>query len=279
MPIRILHLSDIHLTPSKLPDFSEVFNALRERLNEIIKSSGPPDLLVFSGDVVQAGANADDFDFAREKFIEPLIGIAKINRSDVYIVPGNHDIDKKAIAADDLIDSSQRDKLVSREKLNAFIDSNLKETQSYHFGRLQNYWAFAKSATLAPAIRETPFFTTHKTDIRGTLIGVACLNSAWRASGEPNDVDYGQLLLGERTVREALNDLSDCEVKIVVFHHPISWLRQFDQLDCRPLLLKEFDLLLTGHTHHAHLKLVDTPTGNAIISEGGALYVLSRKMV
>ena len=55
----------------KLPDFSEVFNALRERLNEIIKSSGPPDLLVFSGDVVQAGANADDFDFAREKFIEP----------------------------------------------------------------------------------------------------------------------------------------------------------------------------------------------------------------
>ena len=34
--------------------------------------------------------------------------------------------------------------------------------------------------------------------------------------------------------------------------------------------------MLTGHTHHAHLKLVDTPTGNAIISEGGALYVNRR---
>jgi predicted MPP superfamily phosphohydrolase len=276
MVLRILHLSDVHLNSAKLADFSLVFNALRQRVDAVIRETAPPDMVVFSGDLVQAGAEADDFDLAREKFIEPIIATAKIDRSRLFIVPGNHDIDRKAIAADTLVDSSQREKLISREALNSFIDANIKGPQEYHFARLLPYRNFARGLSAAPIIRTTQFFTTHRTNILGKLIGVACLNNAWRASGEPNDVDYGQLLLGERAVHEALNDIGDCEIKIAVFHHPISWLKQFDQFDCRPLLLKEFDLLLSGHTHHARPELVDTPTGNAIISEGGALYVNRR---
>jgi hypothetical protein len=109
--------------------------------------------------------------------------------------------------------------------------------------------------------------------VRGREVGFACLNTAWRCSGEPDDVDYGHLLLGERSVFEALNDLQSCELKVAVFHHPTGWLRNFDREDCRPLLLKEFDLILTGHCHEQRPEFVSTPTGKAVISEGGALYV------
>jgi predicted MPP superfamily phosphohydrolase len=277
MRIQILHLSDVHLSREKLNDYLVVRVGLRARIESLIQANGKPDLIVFSGDLVEAGVRLENFELAYGEFIEPVLLAAQAARDRFFIVPGNHDIDRDSVRNDQMMDQGQRNFLKSREALNDFIAKNLGVLQPYHFTRMHAYNSFLDKFPFAPPIRSTPFFTTHKLSLpdKGT-IGVACLNTAWRASGEPDDVDYGRLLLGERTIFEALKDIGDCETKIAIYHHPMSWLPQFEQDDCRPLLLKEFDLLLSGHCHRSRPEYVDTPTGKAVISEGGALYVNRR---
>src|ERR1700685_331156 len=277
MRIEILHLSDVHLSRDKLSDYLVVRVGLRDRIESLIQSNGKPDLIVFSGDLVEAGVRLENFELAYGEFIEPVLLAAQVPKDRFFIVPGNHDIDRESVRNDPMIDQGQRNFLKNRESLNDFIAKNLSASQPHHFTRMHAYKSFLDKFPFAPPIRSTPFFTTHKLSLpdKGT-IGVACLNTAWRASGEPDDIDYGRLLLGERTIFEALKDIGDCEIKIAIYHHPLSWLPQFEQDDCRPLLLKEFDLLLSGHCHRSRPEYVDTPTGKAVISEGGALYVNRR---
>jgi predicted MPP superfamily phosphohydrolase len=274
MRLNILHLSDVHLNNEKLNDFLIVRAALRSRIASLIEEKGRPDVVVFSGDLVQAGARLDNFEFAYNEFIEPVLLATKITREQFFIVPGNHDIDRETVRNDPMMDQGQRNFLKNREALNDFITKNLDGSQPHHFARLLPYTRFIDKFQFARAIRRTPFFTTHQLTLpdKGTL-GIACLNTAWRASGEADDIDYGRLLLGERTIFEALGDIRDCDSKIAIFHHPLFWLPQFEQDDCRPLLLKEFDLILNGHCHRSRPEYVETPTGKAVMSEGGALYV------
>jgi 3',5'-cyclic AMP phosphodiesterase CpdA len=79
--MEILHPSDIHLSPTKKRDFLIVFEALRNRLTQLVKERGSPDLLIFSGDLVQAGHEKSQFDLAADRFVEPLLEIAGIGRA------------------------------------------------------------------------------------------------------------------------------------------------------------------------------------------------------
>jgi predicted MPP superfamily phosphohydrolase len=276
LDLSILHLSDIHFSNKKLKDYSIVRAALLKRiaaLREERKAS--PDIVIFSGDLVQGGQDIGDFATAKHEFIDPILAAANVPSEAFLIVPGNHDIDREVVRGDTIIEGGQRTALRNRDALNQYIDKYLAADPSTHahFERLHAYFSFLKSHKFAENLRVTPFFSSHKLTVRNQTIGVACLNTAWRCSGEPDDTDYGQLLLGERSLFESLNDLQNCDLKVAVFHHPTGWLRSFDREDCRPLLLKEFDLILTGHCHEQRPEFVSTPTGKAVISEGGALYV------
>jgi hypothetical protein len=157
--------------------------------------------------------------------------------------------------------------------LNEFIDQYFDAGfDPFQFGRLACFHQF-RDRIGPPPVRQTPFFTTYSLEIGNEKIGIASLDTAWRCTGEPNDVDRGTLLVGERAVREALNDLDGCTVKIAMMHHPRAWLREFDENDCWSLLVREADLILTGHMHRSKPESVRNPLGQAVTSEGGALYV------
>jgi 3',5'-cyclic AMP phosphodiesterase CpdA len=74
MSVRIFHLSDIHLSKSKLSDFNFVQAALLADIKQRCPTRElKPQVVVFSGDLVQAGEAADDFALARDKFVAPLL--------------------------------------------------------------------------------------------------------------------------------------------------------------------------------------------------------------
>src|SRR5690606_26436814 len=122
-------------------------------------------------------------------------------------------------------------------------------------------------------IRKTPFLSTHKLTIKHEInAGVACFNTAWRATGEPDERDRRNILLGERNVDTAIADLSLCDLKIAMFHHPFDWLAEFDESAVASRLFSNFDILLCGHIHRNVPEARQTPSGSAVISQTGSLY-------
>lgn len=73
------------------------------------------------------------------------------------------------------------------------------------------------------------------------------------------DDDRGKLLIGERQIDNALNDLSDVDLKIAMFHHPLDWLKDFDKESIQSMLIENFDMVFHGHLHaHDPNQIVNT---------------------
>ena len=220
MPLNILHISDVHLSATKLKDFEFVRDALLRDLPDQIKNIRPH-LLIFSGDMVHAGGNDDDFYVAHQQLIEPLLRLLELPSNRFLIVPGNHDVDRDEVRNDPVNEDGQFTSLSNREAVNAFIDRNIrKPRENFYFRRLEKFREYSQAAMEVQYIRDTHFFTTHKIELEGRTVGIACINTAWRSTGEENR-DYGRLLMGERTVSEAVTDLDGVRLAPRSFSSPI----------------------------------------------------------
>ena len=102
------------------------------------------------------------------------------------------------------------------------------------------------------------------------------MNSAWRSTGEPGDVDDGHLIIGSIFAEKAINRISDSDYKIAVFHHPFENHAEFDRDVTEPRIAKSFDLICTGHNHRPHPEKIDDIYGSSVRSKAGSLYAGSR---
>jgi len=261
--IKILHLSDLHYDSSKPKDTQIILDALWEDL-ENFKGI---DFILFSGDLVKVGDKKDDFETAYQVFIKPLLEKTKLDESNFFIVPGNHDIQMSKIKI--VIEKGMREVITDRESLNEFIDKEI-ESDFGSIERLDNFSEF-KKRFCSGNYKSNKLFSTHIFERENVPIGIACLNSSWRATGTPNDGDRGKLLIGERQIHSALNDLQGCDIKIALFHHPLDCLTEFDQGDAERELSKEFDFIFCGHLHNSNLKLVQNFENKSVLVQGGCI--------
>ncbi len=79
-------------------------------------------------------------------------------------------------------------------------------------------------------------------------------------------------MVGEQTARDALDAINDAEVRLVVVHHPLTWLADFDAAACRTLFETRSVFVLTGHEHAADPAAEITTRGAAVYSRAGCLY-------
>src|SRR6202044_2351160 len=112
----------------------------------------------------------------------------------------------------------------SVEEINKFIDTNLAAPDTDHakkatFARMDNYEEFYKGLALGAHISDNVFFKTRMMDISGLKVGIASLNSAWRATGNASDRQF--LIIGERAIDRAIEDLADADLRVCLFHHPV----------------------------------------------------------
>jgi hypothetical protein len=272
--LRILHISDLHYTNGGDSDADIVVTALVNDLNELCASDDAAcNLMVFSGDLVFSGCSLEDFTACYDKVLLPIAEAAKIQPERIFVTPGNHDICRERVRAFQALQDGLLADLTSTEATNLFLDRLAKggEQEALAIQRLEGFRALARDR-LVHEDHSHPLCSIGEISHCGKRIGLALLNSAWRATGEADDLDQNHLIVGERQVDYALERLDGVDVAIAVMHHPLGWLAPFDRAAIEPLILGSFHVLCVGHLHSIAPRSVITPSGSCIISQSGSMY-------
>ncbi len=272
--ITILHFSDVHWHSKNEESVRIVQTAMIKDIEELKAKEGITfDLALFTGDLVLAGENRDDFDKAHDAVVKPILNAIELNEDRFFICPGNHDVSRASVRNADFIEQGLKSSLNSVDAVNAHL-RRLDEKDStaiLSMDRMANFNDY-HDRTCKSANTTSGTVKIFKTTINDTLVGVASFDNSWRSTGESGGVDRNHLLLGERSVDFAVEELADVDLAIGIFHHPGSWLAEFDAASVLPRLTEGFDLLAFGHVHATEPEIKTTVNGNALMSQSGSLY-------
>lgn len=267
-----LHLSDLHFRVSGAGghdaleyDTDVVLSALLHDITErIAEDELQPDLIFVTGDIAFSG-KAEEYDRARS-FFEDLLGRTGVKKERLFLVPGNQDADRARISPAAKIIGK---KLTDRGMVNAILDH--AGDRAIMLDRFDGYKAFVNDYLgQDPPFDDDHYFYVRLLHTGGGLLALMGLNSAWTSSGDEDD--QGRLAIGERQVRRALELAKDADLKIALLHHPLTWLRGFEQAGCVAMLMGNCDLILHGHLHQVDLLQTRGPGSKARIIGAGACY-------
>lgn len=107
--LSFIHLSDIHFVKSS-NDPSDIDKDLREAIIMDLEINGRENLInvagiLVTGDIAFSG-NRKEYEIAKE-YLNRVCDVFHINPSDVYCVPGNHDVNQAVVNGSDLIIAAQ----------------------------------------------------------------------------------------------------------------------------------------------------------------------------
>jgi predicted MPP superfamily phosphohydrolase len=263
-----LHISDLHWRKSQAYGAQIVARALLEDLKHRDKIANGGELshidfILFTGDLAFASRPAE-YKLARQ-FLSELLQIARVRKSRLFIIPGNHDVDREAI-------SPEARSAIKRLKDQQSIDDLLssRDTRIASMRRFHSYRRFFNDY-LGPYLSfdDKRYFYTKNCTVSGKRVSILGLNTAWASA---SNADRLKLLLGEPQVREALKQTKSADIRIALMHHPFEWLTDFDRSDCKPILLRECNFVLFGHLHDLDLMQLKGPGVEAMIIGAGACY-------
>lgn len=272
--LSLLQVSDLHWAPHSQKDLKIVSDALLRDVEIYTSESGIEiNAVIFSGDLALGGDDPLWFKGAYDNFLLPVAKQLKITMDKVFVAPGNHDISRELVRKIPSIHKGLSEKLTSNDAINRLIDTQHEEGSepAQSLNRMTNFYSEHDERHPSHS-GASPYFRTGKFTHGGRQIGVACLNSAWMATGEGEDADLQKLILGERAVDLALADLDGCDFKIAVHHHPLDWLHPSDADAVDLLLRRSFDLSCSGHVHQSKPRLTIEGSGSCVASPTGSVF-------
>jgi predicted phosphodiesterase len=248
-----VHLSDIHFGQEKdggtVAENADAKRRLIEDARaEVGKLGGKVHGVIVTGDIAYSGQE-EEYTVAAE-WLAALTDAIGCERTDVQLVPGNHDIDRAKIT--NTIDSV----LFSiREGGDDWLDKHLDNEGDCKvlYERFDAYKGFAldyrseldlngeisKSATLELA--------------PGRAIRFVRLNSALICSSKKEE---GKLILGKR---QRLLPIEEGVEIIVLSHHPLGFFQ--DSEKARGYLQGRARVFISGHEHFPKLEIIDVEDG------------------
>jgi predicted phosphodiesterase len=268
-----LHLSDWH---QRGPEFdrSVVRDALIKDLNrrrELSDALESIDFVVFSGDLVFSGKSYE-FDAASREFLAPVLEAARVPKDRVFLVPGNHDLDRGSL---DLLPPLLKT-LKDRTTVSQWLTTAARRQALMQ--PMREYAEFIERLLGSHAPVEPAYGYWKVLNIRGTRVAIVGMNSAWMCGQHVEDGevhDYGHLILGEPQFYEPLqvSDVKAADLRIAVVHHPYSWLSDVVQRSHVEASLRQaFHFVLRGHEHDAHVEVPAGTSGDCAIISAGAAY-------
>lgn len=260
-----LHLSDLHFRIGRDYDSNIVLDALLRDVARLSRENDlSPDYIAVTGDIAFSG-NPAEYKLA-SKFLDRLLHETGLTKDRLFIVPGNHDVDRSAIS---LLAAGATSFLTSRDVVNRFLDNHTD--RSVVFQRLRNYANFVNEY-FGPEFTfdDDNYFYVKLLTIRGQRLAILGLNSAWLCGSDRDRADG--ILIGERQVRAALEQAKDADIRIALLHHPFDLLKDFDRGDSAALLSANCDFILHGHLHQTGVGQLVTPDSGAMIIAAGASY-------
>ena len=264
-----LHLSDWHQGGSEF-DRQVVRGALLKDIQERTKISSSLikiDFIIFSGDVAFSG-KPEEYRAAREQFFQPLLDACKVDPGQLFIVPGNHDLD---IGEFKLLPGELLKPLNSEAEVQSWLTDSRARSRL-----LEPFQAFTSFVRDYTGQEQPDYANVQSWQIGDKKIAVLGLNSAWmcgrnrNADGKIND--RGFVLVGEPQIQGHLEEMADADIKIAVLHHPFDWLAEFDCNRIEEHLKQVCNFILRGHQHKPKVDVIHSTSGDYVIIPAGACY-------
>jgi len=239
--INWLHISDLHFKQSDNYNQKVVVNSLLKDIKEsLIKDNKKIDLIFITGDLTYSGKIEEFAIF--DEFLEELIKVTNVAKKHIIVVPGNHDVNLNDVSF--LL--KQASGAINDCNQVAEILGSVEERKNFLVG-LKNYNEYiTKTFPWAISQKENPLSYTINLEINSIKVSLLALNTAWLALPTSKK---GEIVLGERQVREALEDIDNPNIVVSLMHHSFEWLKWFDKKDVKGMLDNRADFILSGHEH------------------------------
>lgn len=262
--LNVFHISDLHYTAAE----GQLRDSARSAVQGILtlardlKSQGVlgTNLIVcITGDLVQSGAvdpvsGQSDFDAVQSDLLEPLMEEFDLEPQNIFMVPGNHELDIEAVTDEDrLIQGQYTAQKVSEADIHGDMIS-----------KLAGYLTFVESRGYSSVSSAEPRIGCF--EILGQQI--VCFNGLAGSYSRKGYGDKGELfVLGT----EYGNCLSAVDKNaIVLTHHPLSWYADNCATDLKEFFGSKQVRLLTGHIHSEGVDWMETSGGSFAIVQAGA---------
>ncbi|WP_421205365.1 metallophosphoesterase [Aeromonas sp. 601027] len=240
----ILHLSDIHISNivTKMNE-SRASSIMTCLIDDLISKNREIDTVFITGDLTNT-AGEHEFELIKTKIIYPLIDKLKITKSDIFVTPGNHDIQR--------LNWKRADKFAKNDvftndhanKVNELFDEKNNDNDFNWFINYNNFIDWLDDTK--KIIHKTNLFRIYEHN----NIAIACLNSAWLANGD----DKGKLAVTNSQIKLSLSTVKKYEQKIVLMHHPLDWLYDDDRAITSEFLhTSNIQMFLFGHMHELNV--------------------------
>lgn len=246
--MKILHLTDFHYS-NRDSIQTRVVESIIKTINE---NNIKIQLVFFTGDLVQMGSDISNFRDARTLLFDSIINYLNVNKENIIFCPGNHDIDRNVVhgALKAFIDAN----ILNNESLNAFYEK--KKNKDVFIDSLKpsmNYNLFLSE--FHPESKENinkELYSIHYRTFKGKKLGIVCLNTAWLCAidtNKPGKSDKGNLLIPHSLLIEIKRHLTNIDKKIILLHHPLYFLKDFNFNEVENHIHNEFELMFSGHVH------------------------------
>lgn len=261
--IRILQISDIHWQKRRKweEDFAGMKSRFLDDMKEYRAEKGCIDYIFICGDIAFRGIK-EEYDIAREYIIK-ICDRVGCQKKDVFVVPGNHDLNRKA--PDSELRELTNAALAFGQRNNAFLDNVIlqsKELRKISFNAFKDYNEFAKEYLCNEEIidiilceeegitEETKLYYHERlskkvgdfyVSIRGVNTALNCDSYDWN---EENREGHLQML-----PRRAyyLDKSEKQEIRIIMGHHPLDFLTSKNEIGI--YLNNHYHIQLFGHVH------------------------------
>jgi predicted phosphodiesterase len=244
--MKILHLTDFHFKAGK--SSKSLQEKLVDSLCNSIKNKKPFDLLFFTGDLVYKGNTPEDFEGAYSQLLEAVLNTLDMDYSRLIFCAGNHDVhrDQEMPA----LNTHFEEKIKTNIALNDFVKNDRDPQFQESYKNLLNYNNFAnskysdKTSDFGDIIH--PLYSIHKREIGSQKIGIATINTAWRAI---SDHSKGNLLYPITYIQQILSNIKESNLKIILMHHSLEEFNEFNLTDLENEIYQGFLLMFSGHIH------------------------------
>lgn len=202
---------------------------------------GGPDCVFITGDVAFA-ANPNEYKKAKE-WIDELLKETQTPKDRLYIVPGNHDVNRNFTARTG-IETIYKDIRTSPvKKLDKYLEDS-KAFKSFIWPKFKAFSNFVSRYGVPNLTSATPFWTKKQTISLGNtiIVGLNTVLLSFSDDDAPNKLglDISQI--------QKVHEQPEDSLLLVLQHHPPEWL--FDEKDFKSLLCSRPHILFCGHTHH-----------------------------
>jgi signal transduction histidine kinase/CheY-like chemotaxis protein len=208
-----------------------------------------PDLIFVTGDIAFGEIPGYPID---EQFQEAGTLLEEIRESfppsipinNVFIVPGNHDVNRNSVTPD------QTDWLDRQSDLNRIFDLVRSHNIQWrrYMERLEEYCSFLNNFGYTHLLGNPHYLMYNSVrTISGIKVGIAGFNSAWSSC---RNSEKGKLwLAGKWQLETLLQKIKKADVSIALMHHPFNWLVEYEDPEFGRLLENHFNFFLHGHEH------------------------------